>query len=265
MPDAKPEATPKTRARGESLLRVLGRAGVVPGGAVEKFIRSGRVNVEGASVRDPVFLPPAGATVTIDGAPVSLAWRTRALAFHKYEGIVSDPVDPEGKGTVFEALRKHLEPSLADFAWHACGRLDRNTSGLLLFTNDPGLVEHLTSPDTKLPKTYVATVSGVINDERLEALRTGVDVDGHRTAPALVTRTGDATLELVITEGRHHQVKKMVAAVNLTVTALHRRAIGTLEVRGKPGRARELSDDDLRRDLRYEPVAGPERRDTNAT
>src|SRR5690606_27748006 len=115
--------------------------------------------------------------------------------------------DPEGRGTVFERLHAQLPDALRNYFWHAVGRLDRNTTGLLLFTNDERLVEHVTSPRTDLPKRYVAQVMGTADEQKVAPLRQGVTIEDGPTRPAKVALRGPQEVELTITEGRHHQVK----------------------------------------------------------
>lgn len=195
--------------------------------------------------------------VTVDGHAVSLAFRTRVLAFHKPAGVVSHGSDPEGIGTVFDALRAALPPELQRFGWHAVGRLDRDTTGLLLFTNDEKFVAHATNPETHLPKRYVARVGAKVKDEKLEPLRRGVKLDdGELTRPAKAKPRGDDAVELVLTEGRFHQVKRMLNVVGLPTLALHREAVGTLELDVPLGAFRELSDEEVKTRLNFVPREG---------
>lgn len=131
--------------------RALGRAGAIPDGDVAAALAADRVTVDGNGVRDPFAPVLPGGRIAVDGAPASLAWRTRILAFHKPRGLVVAGSDPDAIGTVFDALRTALPADLRRFVWHAVGRLDRDTTGLLLFTNDERFVEHATAPATHLP------------------------------------------------------------------------------------------------------------------
>ncbi len=131
-----------------------------------------------------------------------------------------------------------------------------DTTGLLLFSNDERFVAHATSPETKLPKRYLARVSGQVTEPKLEQLRQGLRLDEEEapTRPAKARQLPDARVELTLTEGRHHQVKRMLGAVGLPVLALHREAIGTLQVDVPEGQCRLLSEDEVRTLLGY--VAG---------
>ena len=131
--------------------------------------------------------------------------------------------------------------------------LDKDTTGLLLFTNDERFVTHATSPDTKLPKRYVARVGSRADEAKLAALRAGVriDRDGPLTRPARAQLRGDDSVELVLTEGRFHQVKRMLNAVGLPTLALHREAVGALALDVSPGALRVLTDDEVRGALNF--------------
>jgi 23S rRNA pseudouridine2605 synthase/16S rRNA pseudouridine516 synthase len=124
----------------------------MPLAEAERAIRTGRVKVGARCVREPLTPVRPGEPVRVDGQPVSLEAKTLVVAFHKPEGVVTSTIDPEGQGTVFERLQSALPPELHPFGWHAVGRLDRNTTGLLLFTNDERFVAHATSPQTHLSK-----------------------------------------------------------------------------------------------------------------
>jgi 23S rRNA pseudouridine2605 synthase/16S rRNA pseudouridine516 synthase len=233
------------------LSRALPRAGVLPPEDAEKAILAGRVRVNGQVRTQPLAPVARGDRVELDGREVDLSPRTRALMFHKPKGIVSAPRDPEGVGTVFQALHAVLPEALRGFGWHAVGRLDRNTTGLLLFTNDERLVAHVTSPRTHLSKRYLAKVSGTPTEAKLEPLRRGIVLDDGPARPAQARLLEDGRVELTISEGRHHQVKRMLGAVGLPVLELHREAVGALVLDVPEGELRELTEDELTRALRY--------------
>lgn len=241
------------RVEGTWLSRALSRAGVFPLAAAEAAIQAGRVRVEGAVVTEPYAPVDPSATVTVDGASVSLAWRTRVLAFNKTAGLVTHGSDPEGIGTVFDALSRAVSPALRSFGWHAVGRLDRDTTGLLLFTNDERFVAHATRPETHLPKCYRATVGAPLSEAQLARLRRGVELDDGPTRPAEARQLAPSVVELVLTEGRYHQVKRMLEVVGLPTLALHREAIGGLHCDVGPGEAREVSEAELSTLLGYTP------------
>lgn len=240
-------------AGGDWLSRALSRAGVLPLADAEEAIAHGRVTVDARVMKEPLAPVTVGKTrVSVDGREVSLAWRTRVLMLHKPAGVVTHGSNIRGEGTVYDVLVSALPEGLQRFGWHAVGRLDRDTTGLLLFTNDEKFVGHATSPDTKLPKRYVARVSGTVTPEKLERLRNGVLIDdGRETAPAKAKARGDDSVELTLTEGRFHQVKRMLNAVNLATLALHREAVGALELDVPEGTLREVTDDEVRSKLRF--------------
>ncbi|MCP3097587.1 rRNA pseudouridine synthase [Myxococcus sp. K15C18031901] len=235
------------------LSRALARAGVFPQKEAEDAIRAGRVSLNGRVAKMALTPVPPGATVRVDGKVVSLgAPATRVLAFHKPAGLLSSTVSQHRTNTVFEVLLPQLPADLAGYTWHAVGRLDVDSTGLLLFTNDDKLVAHATSPDTHLPKRYVATVFSIADDARVEPLRRGMTLDDGPARPATVRVRDEHTVEVTLTEGRHHQVKRMLGAVGLPVRALHREAVGGIELQGMPeGTFRLLTDSEVREGLRY--------------
>lgn len=249
------------RARGASnkpdwLSRALARAGALPLKDAEAAIAAGRVKVDGKVVTAPFAPVAADSDVRLDGARVNVAPVTKVVMFHKPAGVVTSDHDPEGVGTVFDALARVLPPELQGFGWHAVGRLDRDTTGLLLFTNDEKFVAHATAPDTHLPKRYLARVSGKPTDDALAPLRVGVELDDGKTRPAGAAVLADGRVALTLTEGRNHQVKRMLGAVGLPVLALHREAIGALVLDVPEGACRLLRDAEVADQLSYFPRPG---------
>jgi len=238
---------------GDFLSRALSRAGVLPPQEAERAIREGRVAVDGKVVKVVVAPLEDGAVVELDGDRVDVRPSTRVLAFHKPKGLIVDARDPEGVGTVFERLHELLPTELRGYGWLAVGRLDRDTTGLLFFTNDERFVAHATDPDTKLPKRYVATVSGKISDVKLERLREGVDLGDFESQPAAAERRGLDQVVLTLTEGKFHQVKRMLGAVGLATLELHREAVGEYVIDVPVDSLRELRDDEIEELLGYQP------------
>lgn len=242
---------------GDWLSRALSRAGVLPLPQAEAAIREGRVRLDARVQREPLAPVTSTSRVEVDGQPVSLTWRTRVLMLHKPAGVVTHGRDPEGHGTVTDVLVAAMPNELQRFGWHTVGRLDRDTTGLLLFTNDEKFVQHATSPETHLAKRYVARVGVQVSDKKLEPLRVGVKIDdGELTRPAKAKPRGDDSVELTLFEGRFHQVKRMLNAVNLPTLALHREAVGKLELDVPERGCRELSDAEVREALGFEPREG---------
>jgi 23S rRNA pseudouridine2605 synthase/16S rRNA pseudouridine516 synthase len=234
------------------LSRALARSGVMPLSEAEGAIRQGRVTVRGRVVRQPLAALRPDDVVTVDGVRVARRAPVHVLAFHKPEGAVTSKADAAGRGTVFDLLRDKLPPQLARFEWHAIGRLDRMTSGLLLFTNDERVVAHVTSPKSKLPKRYRATVGAKVEAAKLAPLLRGVKLDDGPAKAEEVERLSASEVALVLTEGRFHQVKRMLGAVGLPVLRLHREAVGGLSLDVAPGEFRPLTPDEIERGLRFD-------------
>jgi len=229
----------------KTLDRALSRAGAMSRSQAQEAIAAGRVRVNGLRVRDPqVWVDLERDRVELDDAPL----QAKALvyfAFHKPVGYVTTRSDERGRATVYELLGE-LDSWIAPV-----GRLDRETSGLLLFTNDTDWAERVTNPSSKLFKRYEVLARGALDDVALERLRTGVELDDGRTAPARVERLGeqgtDTRLALAIAEGRNRQVRRMLEAVGSRVQALHRVAIGPLELGAlAAGQTRKLKPFEVR-------------------
>ncbi len=233
------------------LSRALARAGVFPLAEAEDAIRAGRVTINGRVMRSPLAPVPEGAVLRVDGAEIRREVETRVLAFHKPADLLTSTVSQHRTGTVYEVLLPQLPDELSRYTWHAIGRLDRGTTGLLLFTNDEKLVAHATSPGTHLPKRYVATVQGTADEEKVEPLRRGITLDDGPARPAKVKIRDAHTVEITLTEGRHHQVKRMLGAVGLPARALHREAVGGVELDIPEGTFRLLSPEEISQGLRY--------------
>lgn len=224
--------------------RVLSRSGACSRSQAREWIAAGRVQVNGKVVRDPdAWIDPVRQRLALDGAPVQ-AQRKEVWMLHKPVGVVTTAKDEHGRDTVYALLPKEL-PWLAPV-----GRLDQDTSGLLLFTNDSDLAHAITEPKSKLPKTYEVVCNGAVDDEAIARLRTGIELDDGPTLPARVERIGaddrTTTLRLVITEGRNRQVRRMVLAIGSRVVALHRSRIGPLVLGDLAvGSARRLHAEEL--------------------
>jgi 23S rRNA pseudouridine2605 synthase len=194
-----------------------------------RWIEAGRVRVGGQVVLWPARrIDPVEDVVSVDGRRVGDIRERLVIALHKPAGYITSRVDPGGRPTVYDLL--------GDVGrWvFPVGRLDRDSSGLLILTNDHRLGERLASPEHHVPKTYHARVLGVPDTEALQALREGVDIgDGALTRPARVrvmgsARGGSTWLEIALTEGRNRQVRRMCAAVGHEVSELARVRIGGL-------------------------------------
>jgi 23S rRNA pseudouridine2605 synthase len=223
------------------LAKYLAHSGVASRRAAEKLIAAGRVSVAGERVTDPARDVDEQSGVEIDGAAVGPEPR-EVWALNKPVGVVSTARDPGGHRTVVElvASPRRLYP---------VGRLDQDSSGLILLTNDGELANLLTHPRYGVPKTYrVRVTPSPLSDAALKRLREGVALEDGQTAPAEVRRLGAAEFEMTIYEGRNRQVRRMVEAVGHRVTALERSAFGPLRLQGlPPGESRRLTEDERER------------------
>lgn len=241
-----------------SLARALSKFGVCSRREAERWIADGRVQVRGAVEREPSrWIDPSRDRVLVDGRPVGDDTPRVVLAFHKPVGFVTTRTDPGGRATVYDALG-----DVGGWVFPV-GRLDRDTSGLLVLTNDHRLGERLTSPEHHVPKTYHARVAGLPDAEALRALREGLPLDdGTVTRPAKVRvlgtprgrdgaspgpqGPGSTWLEIVLTEGKNRQVRRMGAAVGHEVLELVRVRIGRLSLGDlAPGEWRELGPEEV--------------------
>jgi 23S rRNA pseudouridine2605 synthase len=223
------------------LAKFLANSGVASRRAADQIIHSGRVTVAGKVVTDPARDVDAGSGVAVDGEPVGE--RSQALvvyAVNKPPGVVSTASDPQGRPTVVSlvAVPERLYP---------VGRLDADTTGLILLTNDGDLAHRLTHPRFEVDKTYRAVVQGgPVREQALRALRSGVELEDGITAPARVTRVKPDTLEITIHEGRKRQVKRMCQFVGHRVVKLERVRFGPLMLGDLPlGANRKLSANEV--------------------
>jgi 23S rRNA pseudouridine2605 synthase len=215
--------------------KYLAHAGVASRRAAEQLVFGGRVTVGGEVVRDPARGVSEQDAIAVDGEPVALERRHVVYALNKPAGYVSTARDPQGRPTVVSLVpsRERLYP---------VGRLDADTTGLLLLTNDGELAHRLTHPRFEVPRTYRAVVRRPpVREAALRRLREGVELDDGRTAPARVRRLAPDRIELVLHEGRKRQVRRMCEAVGHPVVRLERVAFGPLALGDlAPGAHRRL-------------------------
>lgn len=217
----------------------LARAGIASRRGADELIKAGRVTVNGVRGELNTFVQATDA-VLVDGREVGRQ-ALRHVLLNKPRGTIATARDPEGRPTVVDLVK-------GDVRVVPVGRLDRDTTGVLLLTNDGPLAHRLAHPRYGIEKTYVAEVRGEPSDETLARLATGVELEDGPTAPARVRRLGPSRVELVLHEGRNRQVRRMFEAVGHPVERLRRsRYAGLGPGRLKPGDWRELTRDEVRR------------------
>lgn len=213
---------------GERIAKWLARAGVASRRDAEKIIAEGRVTLEGKPVTGPATFVQPGDIVTVDGRAVNEPERTRLFRYHKPAGLMTTHKDPEGRPTVFEKLPEDL-PRLISI-----GRLDYNSEGLLLLTNDGALARRLELPSNGWVRRYRVRVFGHVNEKALEALAQGVTIEGIRYAPieaGLDSRKGDnAWLTVALHEGKNREIRRVMAYLGLEVSRLIRVAYGPFQL-----------------------------------
>jgi 23S rRNA pseudouridine2605 synthase len=223
------------------LARYLAHAGVASRRAAEKLIAAGRVSVAGKVVTDPARDVDESSGVALDGEPLSPEPR-EVYALNKPQGVVSTAKDTHGRRTVVEFV-----PSRARL--YPVGRLDADTTGLILLTNDGELANKLTHPSFEVDKTYRASVEPApVSEASLQALRDGVELEDGRTAPASVRQVEPGLVEVTIHEGRKRQVRRMFEAVGHRVLKLERVGFGPLRLeRLTEGEFRRLTPAEVER------------------
>jgi 23S rRNA pseudouridine2605 synthase len=229
----------------KTLERVFSKAGLGSRTEARSWIGAGRVRVNGRIVEDPDhWVDLERDRITLDGKPLRKAANTYLLLY-KPKGYLTTYRDPEGRPTVYDLVEDAG-------AWLApVGRLDLDTSGLLLLTNDTDFAERVMNPEHKVAKTYLVKAATMLSEEQLEQLRRGVQLVDGPTRPADVERIRDGAkhtfLELTITEGRNRQVRRMMEAVGSKALKLVRTAIGPIRIGDLPiGKWRRLTAEEVR-------------------
>jgi 23S rRNA pseudouridine2605 synthase len=239
----------------ERLQKILSQAGIASRRASEQLMLDGRVTVNGATARElGTKADPAHDDIRVDGRRIKVAEHRRYLLLNKPRGYVSTRSDPERRPTVIDLLQ-----GINEYVYPV-GRLDYDSEGLLILTNDGDLAARLTHPRHGVARVYEARVLGVPDDHDIDRLQKGVVVDGRKTGRADVNVLGPGHLRVTVREGRNRQVRKMCEAIGHPVTRLTRVAIGPItDARLKPGKWRELTEAEVRR-LRVATDTAPVRR-----
>jgi 23S rRNA pseudouridine2605 synthase len=225
----------------KTLERVLSKAGLGSRVEARRWIHAGRVQVNGTVIRNPDhWVDFDRDQVRFDGKPLQARARLYILLY-KPAGYLTTYRDPQGRPTVYDLLGD------IDTFLSPVGRLDLDTSGLLLLTNDNQFAERVTNPDSHVPKTYLVKASLRLTDDQLQQLRDGIELSDGVTRPAVVTRLRDSAkythFEITLTEGRNRQVRRMVEALGATVLKLVRVQIGSIRIDSlRIGTWRELSE-----------------------
>ncbi len=235
------------------LQKVLARHGFGSRRACEQLIAEGRVSVDGTVAELGSRIDPSSAKVTVDDVPVGVLPDGVYYLLNKPRGVVTTMHDPQGRPTVAD-----LVP--ADPQVHNVGRLDEDTEGLLILTNDGDLTHRLTHPSFGVEKEYVAELDRDIRPNELRRLREGIDLDDGPTAPARATRIDERVVRIVIHEGRNRQVRRMFTHVGADVLRLVRTRIGPIrDQRLAPGEWRHLRADEVRAlEIAHHEAAAPD-------
>jgi pseudouridine synthase len=234
---------PKDNQR-RTLDRVLSKFGLGSRTEARSWIGAGRVTVNGKKIQTPDFwVDPEHDRVALDGHALT-ARQKQYLLLYKPKGYLTTYKDPEGRPTVYD-----LVGGVKDFVFPV-GRLDRDTTGLLILTNDSAFGDHITSPQSKVPKTYLVKASALLEEEQLDRLRQGIVLDDGPTRPAVVKHIRDGAkytfFEITITEGRNRQVRRMVEALGAKVLKLVRTGIGGIEIGAlEIGKYRNFSEEEV--------------------
>ena len=229
------------------LQKYMALCGVASRRASEEMIAAGRVCVNGCTVTEMgVQVDAERDQVTVDGEPIRLEEEKHYLAYYKPVGEVTTVSDPEGRATVMDKFRDY------PVRLYPVGRLDYDSEGLLLLTNDGDMMNSLLHPSHEVNKTYLARVSSRLEDETVRRLRQGVTLDGRLTSPAQVRvvryETFDTVVLVTIHEGRYRQVRRMFEAVGHQVVSLRRVGFGPIQLGDLPrGQWRRLTDAEVRR------------------
>ena len=231
---------------------MLARAGIASRREIERMIADGRIALNGKVLETPATILPDLTGVTVDGNPVAKPEPAQLYAFHKPTGLITAERDPAGRPTIYTALRNTLPKGAPRLM--PIGRLDLNTEGLLLLTNDGELKRRMELPASQVPRTYRARAFGEVTQAALEDLMHGIEIEGVRYGPidANLERSSGRNLwvEMTITEGKNREVRRVLEHLGLKVNRLIRTAYGPFQLGDLPrGQAAQINRHDLTRFL----------------
>lgn len=228
------------------LQKVLAGCGLASRRKAEEMIAAGRVKVNGAVAQIGCKVDPDSDKITVEGKPLEQKGEPVYIMLHKPRGFITTMSDEMGRKCVAELVRGIPERV------YPVGRLDRESEGLLLMTNDGAFANAMTHPSQHVPKTYRVTVRPSVTEEQLTQMQVGMEIEGRKTAPAgvrvLLQEKDRVVLEIILYEGRNRQIRKMCEQLNLEVARLKRTAVGSLRLGMlAPGKWRSLTAEEVRR------------------
>lgn len=216
-------------SKGERIAKVMARAGICSRREAERYIDAGRVSVNGAVLNTPATVVTDDDVIAVDGCELPRKERTRLFLYHKPAGLVTTARDEKGRKTVFDALPAGLPRVIS------VGRLDMNTEGLLLLTNDGELSRALELPATGWKRCYRVRVFGRVNQDRLDKLKKGITVEGVKygsiEATLESTKGSNSWIAMTLTEGKNREIRRVLEALNLKVNRLIRNSYGPFELK----------------------------------
>ena len=239
------------RPEGDRIAKLLARAGVASRREIERMIADKRITLDGKPVETPATFLTSLKGVSVDGKPVAGPEPAQLYAFHKPTGLITAERDPAGRATIYSALVNALPKDAPRVM--PIGRLDLNTEGLLLLTNDGGLKRQMELPSSQVPRTYRARAFGDVSQEQLEALIEGVEIDGVRYGSIDANLEHGSSgknnwIEMTITEGKNREVRRVLEYLGLKVNRLIRTAYGPFQLGDLPrGQAVRIRKGDLDR------------------